>query len=180
MLCAEGLVSLFKDATRKNNIRGFAVAKDGPRIFHIFFANDSLICCKVQRRDCLELLRILTVYKLASGQEVNLDKSGLMFNKNTIAVDKLMVNEVLGINRSMGNDSYLGLLLMFVRSKTKQLRSIKEKLWSRVQNWNDRLLSQAGRVVMIQSVRQTIPLYAISCFKLFKSFLHELNMIITP
>ena len=67
-----------------------------------------------------------------------------------------MVKKVLGINISMENDSYLGLPLMFGRSKTKQLRSIKEKLWSRVQNWNDRLLSKAGRVVMIQAVGQAI------------------------
>ena len=143
------MVSLFKDATKKNNIRGFAAAKDSPRISHIFFADNNLICCRAQRRDCLELLRILIVYKLASSQEVNLDKSRLMFSKNTGATDKLMVKEVLGISRSMQNDSYLGLPLMFERSKAKQVRSIKEKLWCRVQNWNDRLLSQAGRVVMI-------------------------------
>lgn len=152
LLCVEGLVSLLKEATRINKIRGFAAAKNGPRISHIFFADDSLICCRAKKGDCLELLRNLTVYKHASGQEVNNDKSRLMFSRNTSEADKIMMRHVLGICRSMENDCYLGLPLMFGRSKAKQLRSIKEKLWSRINNWNDRLLSHAGRAVMIQAV----------------------------
>ena len=119
MLCVKGLVSLLKEATRTNKIRGFAAAKNGPRISHIFFADDSSICCRAKKGDCQEVLRILTVYKHASGQEVNLDKSGLMFSKNTVETDKIMVREVLGICRPMENDCYLGLPLMFGRSKAK-------------------------------------------------------------
>lgn len=37
--------------------------------------------------------------------------------------------------------------------------------------------SQAGRLVLIQSVLQAIPIYFMGCVLLPKSFLHELNMI---
>ena len=76
----------------------------------------------------MELVRILKVYKRASGQKINTSKSGIMFSKNTINVDRKSVKEILRIQRSMGEDNYLGLSLMFGRSKAKELRYIKERV----------------------------------------------------
>ena len=84
--------------------------------------------------------------------------------------------EIFGIQRALDQDHYLGLPLLFGRSKAKELRSIKE-VCSKMQNWKGRLLSQAERAIMIQVVGQAIPLYAMSCFKLPKGFVHELNML---
>ena len=67
--------------------------------------------------------------------------------------------------------------MLFGKSKAKELRCIKEKLWSRIRGWNERLLSQVGRATMIQAIGHAIPMYAISCFKLPKGFLHDLNMM---
>ena len=89
-----------------------------------------------------------------------------------------MAKRVLRIQRSMTKDSYLGLPLLFGRSKAKRLRNIGEKVWTRIQNWGGRLLAQAGKAVMIQAIGQAIPVYAMSCFKLLRGFLHELNMLL--
>ena len=72
-----------------------------------------------------------------------------MFSNNTMEVDRREATKVLCISRSMENDSYLGLPLLFGRSKVKELWYIKERLWQRVQSWGGRLLSQAEREVMI-------------------------------
>ena len=133
-MCTEGLVNLFKEASREGTIRGFTAAKEGSRILHIFFADDSLICCKAKRDDYREVMKILTVYRLASGQEVNIDKLRIMFSRNTRESDRRTTKEVLGIQRSMEHDCYLGLPLLFGRSKAKELRCIKDMLWSRVQS----------------------------------------------
>ena len=84
---------------------------------------------------------------------------------------------ILDISRSLEHDAYLGLPLMIGRSRTKDFRYIKDRLWSRIQNWNRKLLSQASRGIMIQSVLQAIPIYVMSYFKLPKGFIHELNML---
>ena len=68
--------------------------------------------------------------------------------------------------------------LLFGRSKAKELRSIKERLWFRIHGRGGRLLSNAGRAVMIQAMGQAIPLYAMNCFKLPSGFLHELDMML--
>ena len=78
----------------------------------------------------------------------------------------------------MEHESYLGLPMLFGRSKAHELRYIREKLWSRNRGWNGRLLSQAGRATMIQAIGQAIPLYAMNCFMLPKGFLYDLNMML--
>ena len=85
--------------------------------------------------------------------------------------------QILGIQRSLDEEKYLGLPLLFGRSKGRELRSIKDRIWAKINSWKGRLLSQAGRAVMIQAVGQSIPLYAMSCFKLPRGFIHELNMM---
>ena len=43
---------------------------------------------------------------------------------------------------------------------------IKERIWVRMQGWKEKLLSQAGKEVMIKTVIQSIPIYFMSVFKL--------------
>ena len=43
---------------------------------------------------------------------------------------------------------------------------IKEQIWARIQDWKEKLLSQAGKEVMIKAVVQSIPIYSMSVFKL--------------
>ena len=142
-----------------------------------FFADDCLLFSRAKKEDCMELVRMLEVYKQASGHEVNVSKSGIMFSKNTASADRQRAMEILRISRSMEQDNYLGLPLMFERCKATELRYIKEKVGQRIQNWGGSLLSQAGKVVMIQSIGHAIPLYAMNCVKLPRGFLRELNML---
>ena len=63
-------------------------------------------------------------------------------------------------------EKYLG-LQSFVGSKKKQCFDfIKEKVWKKLQGWEEKLLSQAGRKVLIKAVLQAIPTYSMNCFKL--------------
>ena len=51
-------------------------------------------------------------------------------------------------------------------------------MWKRLQGWKDKLLSQAGREILIKSVIQAIPTYTMSYFKLLKGLIKELEMLI--
>lgn len=45
LLCAEGLSSLIMAAKRDGRITGLSVAKEGARLSHLFFADDSVLFC---------------------------------------------------------------------------------------------------------------------------------------
>ena len=43
LFCAEGLISLLKKTGKVGTIQGIIVAKESPRVYHLFFIDDSLL-----------------------------------------------------------------------------------------------------------------------------------------
>lgn len=54
---------------------------------------------------------------------------------------------------------------------------LKDKASKRIQSWQSKLLSQAGRSVLIRNVGQAIPSYTMSCFLLPKTLCQELEQL---
>lgn len=67
LLCTEGLHGLMKQAATMGALCGVAMWKNGPKLTHILFANDSLVFCRVDAHDCQNLLAILTAYERTLG-----------------------------------------------------------------------------------------------------------------
>ena len=86
LLCAEGLSTFIKKAVEDGKMGGIAVSWGGPKLSHLFFANDSLIFCKASTKECSELQKILQVYEDASVQQLNRAKTSLLFSSNTSRV----------------------------------------------------------------------------------------------
>ncbi|KAL0456055.1 UNVERIFIED_CONTAM: hypothetical protein Slati_0944700 [Sesamum latifolium] len=80
-------------------------------------------------------------------------------------------------SRYLGTRSILVSLPSLVRSKRELFNSIKDRMWSKLHNWVAKKLSQEGRAVLLTIVLQTIPTYAMSCFRLPDSFLSDLESI---
>ena len=51
--------------------KGLIACQKGPKILHIFFADDSLIFCRATKEECSNLQRVLETYKQASGYQLN-------------------------------------------------------------------------------------------------------------
>jgi hypothetical protein len=51
-------------------------------------------------------------------------------------------------------------------------------VWKRIQGWKERLLSRAGKDILIKAIAQAIPTYAISCFDLTKSLCDDISEMI--
>ena len=64
------------------------------------------------------------------------------------------------------------------RHKKASFYYIKERVWRKLQGWEEKLLSQAGREVLIKAVVQAIPTFTISCFKLPMGLCDEIEKLI--
>ena len=60
------------------------------------------------------------------------------------------------------------------RNKRTTFNAIKEKLGKVLVGWKEKLLSKAGKEVLIKVVAQVIPTYTMSCFKILDSLCDEL------
>ena len=61
---------------------------------------------------------------------------------------------------------YLGLPSCVGKDKKACFTHVKERIWARMQGWKEKLLSQAGKEVMIKAMVQSILAYSMSVFKL--------------
>ena len=125
-----------------------------------------------------QFLASLDVMRRFQVIKIYVDKSAVLFSKNTpLVVGEVKMNHQ-GISKILFKDKYLGLPIMVGRAKKKEFQALKERLWHRMQGWQSKLLSLASKAVLIQAVAQAIPLYSISCFKFPKYFVHDLNIIL--
>ena len=55
---------------------------------------------------------------------------------------------------------------------------VKERIWARMKGWKEKLLSQAGKEIMIKAVIQSIPAYSMSVFRLPTSLCKDIEAMI--
>ena len=101
-----------------------------------------------------------------------------MFSRNTRESDRQSMMQALDISSEATNEKYLGLPIYMGRSKSKTFAYIKDRVWKRIQGWKEKLLSKAGKKILIKAVAQAIPTYAMSCFDLTKTLCDDISSII--
>ena len=110
LICSEALNQQLQHATRSEVIRGFSLCRNGPRINHLFFADDTLLFFRASRGDLEAILQVLQLYEQASGQKLNRDKTTVFFSKATTEERRWELVEILGVNEVREYEKYLGLL----------------------------------------------------------------------
>lgn len=73
--------------------------------------------------------------------------------------------------------SILDYLRWLVDRGKNRFASIWDVIWQRIQGFETKKLSSAGKEVLIKSVLQSIPTYAMSCFRFPKNFLDEIESL---
>ena len=61
------------------------------------------------------------------------------------------------------------------RAKYHTFSYLKDRVWKKLQGWKGRLLSRAGKEVLIKAVAQYIPTYTMGVFLLLVKLCDELN-----
>ncbi|XP_065638811.1 uncharacterized protein LOC136071439 [Quercus suber] len=175
LICAKGLSALLHKAVRNKELKGVAASARRPRISHLFFADDSLIFGRATVKECSEIQRVLQVYEESSGQQLNRNKTSLFFSHNTANGVKETIKAMFGAQIIKSHESYLGLPSLIGRSKRNTFAQLKQRVSNKLAGWKEKLLSSAGKEVLIKAVAQAIPSYTMSCFKLPNTLCDELT-----
>lgn len=175
ILCVEVLSSLLQHAEDMGWLTGVPTSKQGPRLNHLFFANDSLFFCRATSQDWRGLSHILDRYKKASGKKLNKDITSIFFSHNTRQEDRDGILQLSGIPATQRYDKYLGLPALVGKSKVREFQSIKDRVWKRLSDWKTKFLWQAGKEILLKAVIQAIPTYNMSVFLLPKALCKEIN-----
>lgn len=109
LFCVEGLNALISKAACDGDIRGYSLCRAGPRISHLFFADDCLLFCRATPSDYAKILSILAWYETALGQQVNSDKTTAFRSRNTSKEVQEELKVMLGMPAIKSYEKYRGL-----------------------------------------------------------------------
>lgn len=69
-------------ATDIHQFQGIRIGKRGPKISHLFFADDSMFFFKTSQESCRAVTKVISKFCAISGQLLNLQKSFVKFSPN--------------------------------------------------------------------------------------------------
>ncbi|XP_060960022.1 uncharacterized protein LOC133030933 [Cannabis sativa] len=179
LICAEGFTSLIKKFEGDGLLKGCKVANGALVISHMLFADDSYVYCRANERETSNVLRLLQLFEAATGQQVNFTKSSIFFSSNTPLIIRERMCSMMRMPMADEQSTYLGLPCTMGRNKDVILGFLKDKMLKRVQSWEGRLLSKAGREVLLKTVAQALPTYAMSVFLLLVKTVSHLESLMS-
>ena len=143
---------LIRQAERQGEIQEVSLYRKGPQISHLFFADDNLLFSRATPQDVEKIHDILAVYERASGQQVNRDKTTIFFSKDTPLGRQTTIQHSLGVPIIKQYEKYLGLPSLMGKNRSTSFSQIKERVWSKLKGWKEKLLSQADKEILIKVV----------------------------
>ncbi|MCH96040.1 RNA-directed DNA polymerase (Reverse transcriptase), partial [Trifolium medium] len=164
LLVAEGFAGLMRSAVDKNLFKGFGVGSEGLVVSHLQYADDTLCIGEATMDNLWALKAILRGFELASGLKVNFWKSCLIgVNVTTHFMD--MACNFLNCKQGVIPFGYLGLPVGANPRRCATWDPLIEKLRRRLSSWRNRFVSLGGRIVLINSVLNAIPIFFLSFLK---------------
>ncbi|XP_060960654.1 uncharacterized protein LOC133031222 [Cannabis sativa] len=164
IICAEGLSMLINSAESNRTIHGCRVARGAPSITHMLFADDSYLFCQASIGAAQGVRNLLSEFEQASGQKVNIAKSSIFFNPNSDAQTRSHISAILGMAEASDGSLYLGLPNIIGRNKSTIFGFLKNKVIARLNSWDGKFLSRAGKEILLKTIIQSLPTYAMSVF----------------
>lgn len=165
IIMAEALSTLLTNTLESKAISGISLSKHSPSFNHLFYADDSMLFAKATTQDAYGIIKVLNTYSKASGQKINLSKSGIIFSKNCSHPLRHEISRILHMEEWDKPGKYLGLAADWGRSKHHMLQDISERIIEKTKGWKEKFLNQSGKEILIKAVLQAIPSYSMSILK---------------
>jgi hypothetical protein len=122
---------------------------------------------------------MLAGYEVISGQKINREKTYVYFSRNVKQVEKEAIIQEVGAVAVQQFERYLGLPVLIGRSRRSSFNSIKGRIWTKLNGWKEKLLTHAGKEILLKTVVQAIPIYTMSVFRLPKTLIKEINSLMS-
>ena len=143
-------------------------SREASSVSNFLFVGDSLMLMRANVMNAEALKSVLDSYCVASGQMASVKKSSIFFSPNTSGDIREQICSILNIMIEALNDKYLGLPAHVGLDKTDCFQYLIDRIVMRISGWKEKLLSTGGKEVLLKSVVQAIPTYAMSVFKIPK------------
>ncbi|KAF7824519.1 ribonuclease H [Senna tora] len=153
---------MLHNAENQKWLKGIQFGCKGPQISHLMYADDTVLFFKADEVTNVRLNNLLDEFCMMVGQKINRNKSLFVFSPNSPAELKEGYREEWRIEFRNNLGKYLGTYVDGRLNSHCIYEELLEKIQSRLAGWKSKLISQAGRVTLINSVLQALPIYQMS------------------
>jgi mannosylglycoprotein endo-beta-mannosidase len=151
--------------------------RNGPWISHLMFNDDLLLFGQASTTSMESFMRALQLFCSMSGQQVNQDKSSILFSRNVNVEVRKQLVEVSGFKEAHNLGTYLGVPALSKAPRRSDFQYLVEKVKVKLAGWKAQQLSLAGRITLVKSVIQAIPIYPMLSMKVPIWCLNEIQKI---
>ncbi|KAM1727381.1 hypothetical protein ACFX12_018028 [Malus domestica] len=166
VLCVEKLGHFISEDVSNKCWKPVKMAKKGPAISHLFFANDIILFSEASISQAKVVKRCLDTFCCLSGQQISFEKSQIFCSSNVDSGVADLISEICGSPIVQDLGKYLGVPLIHSRINSSTYMEVVNKVQSRLSAWKANTLSFAGRTTLIQAVTLAIPVYVMQTAKL--------------
>lgn len=177
VLCMDKLSHLICEKVADGRWIGLKAGRNGPAISHLMFADDLLLFGQATVNQMRCVLQVIETFCILSGQQVNLNKTSILFSKNVTNVVKQELVSMSGFKEVNTLGKYLGVPLLGRSPKRTYYHYLIEQVNQKLAGWKARQLSKAGRVTQAKSVIEAMPIYPMMAASIPKGVIHDLQKI---
>ncbi|MCH84888.1 LINE-1 reverse transcriptase like, partial [Trifolium medium] len=165
LLVAEGFGGVMRTAVEGTSFKGFSIGREGLQISHLQYADDTLCIGEATVQNLWTLKAILRGFEMASGLKVNFWKSCLV---GVNVSQDFMTMACTFLNCSQGSIpfNYLGLPIGANARSLSTWEPLLSKLRKKLKSWGNKFFSLGGRIVLLSSVLNSMPIFLLSYLKI--------------
>ena len=152
----------------KGDFVGLSPSSSALVCLHQQFVDDFIVMGEASVRNARNIKKALIDYGDATGQTINWNKSVIYFiNVNEDRQSK--IKRIIGCESGTLPGTYL-VLPLGLSPPNSFWNSLIDKIHLKLAGWKGSLLSQARKVIVLKSILQSVPLYALSVFKIPRKY----------
>ncbi|XP_016185821.1 uncharacterized protein LOC107627507 [Arachis ipaensis] len=165
VLVVDVLNRMIEEAVRNGQILSLLVGRDNIELSHLQFADDTILFCPSEEETVRNYKRLLRCSEIMSGLSINFEKSNLIpVNYSQEWVNRMC--QPLGCQEVALPVRYLGISLGANLRLVKTWKPVIDKVEEKLSLWKAKILSKAGKLVLIKSVINSLPIYYLSLYKM--------------
>ena len=176
ILCLEQLSIKLDEAVRDKLIHPISF-RGRVRLSHLFFVDDIFLFTRANVRDCKNLGGILLNFCESSSQLMSVTKSKVWFFPRTPRRTKDQLAGILGLLTTDRIGTYLKTPIFTSRCTASSYQYFVDNIRMRIEGWQTKYLSMAGRATLIKASITSIPTYAVQTTLLPQKICHHIDKL---
>ncbi|KAG9446752.1 hypothetical protein H6P81_012880 [Aristolochia fimbriata] len=173
-IVSEGLCAMILEGQEKGWLLDLSIKNLHVPILQ--FADDTVLLCQGTNEQMLNAITVLNLYQIASGQNINWEKSSMLGLNIEDELEEHM-RSIIGCPKMILPSTYLGLPLYQGRATKQIWNNVIERCQKRLETWKGKFLSHAGRVTLVKATLARIPTYYLSLMECPASVVKKLEAI---